>query len=155
MKKLLSVLIAAVIITGIVFGSTLVASSAGENQGPTLTIVNPVNSTGKGEKVAILGGGFEPGQELRVMVVDSAYGVKSDVGYALTPAPVANDAGAFAAVWGGYGRYVSRGLLGAGVHALYVTDIEYNVLAHATFVVYDAKAPREEWPSVADFLVPE
>ncbi|MFC2060499.1 hypothetical protein ACFLTZ_05360 [Chloroflexota bacterium] len=160
MEKLLSVLIAVIIITGIVFGSTAVAISAGNssNPSPQVTIVNPVeDGSNKKAWVGIIGSGFTPGQELRLLIVDSKVGAETNIMPRVVPEPIeVNDQGSFEALWTGAGRYFTRGLMDAGVYQFMVTDADYNILATAPLLVYQSKeADRAKWPVVADAMFPE
>ena len=160
MKKLLSVLVAVIIITGIVVGSTSVAISAGDsnNPSPQLTVVNPVaDGSNKKAWVGVIGSGFEPGQELRLLIIDSKVGVETNIMSRVDPKELnANDQGAFEALWKGAGRYFTKGLMDAGVYQFMVTDADYNILATAPLLVYQSKeADRAKWPVVANAMFPE
>jgi hypothetical protein len=80
-------------------------------------------------QVTIMGSGFQPGQELRLLF-KTADGVMTNIGPRLEPQPVANERGAWTTVWS-YGRLVSKKLVKAGVYAILVTDADYNILASA------------------------
>ena len=82
-----------------------------------------------------MGTGFQPGQEL-VILLTLPDGNQSDIGYALKPAPKADQTGSFATTWSA-GRYVQKGFITGGAYKLEVTDAEYNPLAYG--VVFFAK----------------
>ena len=152
MKKLIWGLIAVILVAGLVGGTSVGitgASPAGESESAlTLTVATPVLEIGKKTQVVIMGSGFEPGQEVNLLFT-TMDGVRADIGYALDPAPVANDLGAWAAAWTGAGRYCSKKLIKEGVYTITATDGEYNALATASVAFYDAGKPEEEWPGWA------
>ena len=99
MKKLLVVLIAVVVIAGLVAGTTIAAGSPdSSNPAPNVVVTTPVVALSSSATVTIMGSGYEPGQEVRLLVT-SLDGAKADIGYALDPEPVANEVGAWATVW--------------------------------------------------------
>ncbi len=152
MKKLIGGLIAAILVAVLVFGTGVGitgASPAGESEpAPTVVVVDPILKLDKKTQVVIMGAGFEPGQEIHLLVTD-VNGVRADVGATLDPEPVANEVGAWATAWTGAGRYISKKLIKEGVYTITVTDAEYNALASVAVAFYDAKKPEEEWPGWA------
>ena len=149
MKKLLVVLVAVVVIAGLVGGTTIAAGSpGGSDPAPTVVVITPVVELSNDATVTIMGSGYEPGQEV-VLIITSLDGVKADIGYALDPAPVANEVGAWATVWTAAGRYVKKKVVKEAIYSITVTDADYNTLATAPFGFYDASKPSEEWPSWA------
>ena len=133
MKKLLCVLIVAVMIAGIVFGSTLVASSASDssNPSPNAVVANPVVKWDKKAEIQILGSAFTPKQQIYLLITDSN-DIRSDfTAFDCAPEPVPNEQGAFATEWSGLGRMISKGLLEPGAYAIEVTDENYKTLATA------------------------
>jgi len=113
----------------------------------TVTVAVPVMELDKKAQAVIMGSGFEPGQEVRVLFI-TMDGGRSDIGYSLDPEPVANEAGAWATAWTECGsRYIKKGLIGEGIYTIIVTDSEYNTLASAPIAFYDAG--QEELPSWA------
>lgn len=97
--------------------------------GPTLATGTPMVKMSKKSEVVIMGTGFKPGQEL-VVLFTTADGSQSDIGYALKPAPKADQTGSFACTWSA-GRYVSKGFIEGGAYKIEVTDSDYNTLAHS------------------------
>ena len=103
-----------------------------------------------------MGSGYEPGQEIKLLVHLSGGGKAtwanvSDIGVYLDPFPViANEFGVWATAWT-VSRY-SR-LAGTGMYVLEVVDGEYNVLASAPFGFVDMKEPQEEWPKWGQVLL--
>ena len=143
MKKLLVVCTAAVIITMLIFGSTLVATSATATPGPTVVTDKPVQKWDKKGKITVLGSGFDEGQELHLMFTD-ATGVRVDfTSYSVSPAVEVNENGAFAGQWKGLGRFISKKLLKAGAYSIEVTDADYNILASTPFQVLEKEEEKK------------
>jgi hypothetical protein len=97
-----------------------------EGLGPVASMGTPlVKMAGKKTAgVVIMGTGFKPGLEVRILFV-SPDGLQSDIGYALKPAPKADKSGSWATTWNA-GRYVARKLVnpkGGG----YKIVITYNI----------------------------
>jgi hypothetical protein len=65
------------------------------------------------------------------ILLTTADGVKSDIGYSFEPEPVPNKMGAWASEWKDCGRYISSELVKEGVYVITVTDGEYHPLAEA------------------------
>lgn len=152
MKKLIGGLIAAILVAVLVFGTGVGitgASPAGESEpAPTVVVVDPILKLDKKAQVVIMGAGFEPGQEIHLLVTD-VNGVRADVGATLDPEPVANEVGAWATAWTGAGRYISKKLIKEGVYTITLTDAEYNALASVAVAFYDSEKPEEKWPGWA------
>jgi hypothetical protein len=132
MKKFLGYMTAVFFIIGLMglTGSSILGPSKciAAEVGPTLAIGTPMVKMSKKSQVVIMGTGFKPGQEL-VVLFSTADGNQSDIGYALKPAPKADQTGSFASTWGA-GRYVRKGFIKGGVYKIEVTDTDYNALAH-------------------------
>ena len=125
MKKTFVVLLAmAFVFTG---SSFLVPDKiqAGETT-PSVEVAGPVKMSKKA-KTTIQGKGFKPGMEVSILLTDKN-GIQSDVGYALKPAPKADESGAWSTSWS-CGRYIDRKLVKAGSYKITVTDADYNPLA--------------------------
>lgn len=108
----------------LVFAAAL--ANAGE---PTLTVNNPLALDDKGS-TQLSGSGFAPNHEV-IVLLSTADGVDSDIGYALEPAPVADANGNWQSAWN-YGRFVSKKLVGTGAYQLTATDADFVPLATAT-----------------------
>ena len=104
-------------------------------------------------KVAIMGSGFKPGQEIRLVVTQSD-GSMSDIGSQLKPEPVADKYGVWATAWT-VGNYSRKEVAKPGVYLLKACDADYEVLATAPFGYYDTKKDYKEWPSWAQAVVKE
>ena len=118
-------------------------AAAGE-PGPTVMAGTPVVKMSKKSKVVIIGSGFKPGQEVRILFT-TWDGVRADIGYALKPQPKANKVGAWTTTWS-CGRFVRKKLIKEGAYTLTVTDAEYNPIAHApvSFVAAKKKAKKKK-----------
>ncbi len=127
MKKVIGGLIAIIMVFGLIHISST-TSSAGE-LGPKVVIGTPVVKMSKQSKVVILGSGFKPGQEIRLLFTTDD-GLQSDIGYALSPDPKANKNGAWATTWSA-GRYVGRKLVKQGAYVISATDADYKIIDQA------------------------
>lgn len=108
--------------------------------GPVVMMGTPLVKADKKAKVVIMGSGFKPGQEVTVLIT-SPEGLQTDIGYALKPAPKADETGTWATTWSA-GRFVSKKIVPAGACKITVTDEEYNPIAHS--VVFFEKAAKKE-----------
>ena len=128
MKKTFVVLLAmAFVFTG---SSFLVPDKIQADEAtPSVEVAGPVKMSKKA-KVTVRGTGFKPGMEVNILLTDKN-GIPSDVGYALKPAPKADDSGNWSTTWS-CGRFIDRKLVKAGSHKITVTDAEYNPLAHTS-----------------------
>ena len=128
MKKTVVVLLAmAFVFTG---SSFLVPDKIQADEAtPSVEVAGPVKMSKKA-KVTVRGTGFKPGMEVNILLTDKN-GIPSDVGYALKPAPKADESGNWSTTWS-CGRFIDRKLVKAGSHKITVTDPEYNPLAHTS-----------------------
>jgi hypothetical protein len=124
MKKVIGGLIAIVMVLGMLH-ITSTRSSADET-GPKVVIGTPIVQMSKQSKVVILGSGFKPGQEVRLLFTTDD-GLQSDIGYALKPEPKANSIGTWATTWDA-GRYVARKLVKQGAYVITATDADYKII---------------------------
>ena len=98
---------------------------------PKVTISpNPVEYKRK-VKVTISGSGFEPKEQLGLLIVMG--GVPSDIGGMTEPEPVTNEKGEFSTVWT-IDREIRRKLLAPTSHTIQVTDEDWKPLAKGTLV---------------------
>lgn len=104
-------------------------------------------------KVAIMGSGFEPGQEIRLLITHPD-GSTSNIINQLKPEPVANKFGAWATAFTLW-RYSRGALAKPGVFILQACDASYNVLATIPFGYYSSKKPYKEWPGWTQAVVKE
>jgi hypothetical protein len=133
MKKMLGISVA-ILAVGLILTAcvgaqkdTMTASGAME---PNLVVYPAVVKMDKKATAFIMGSGFEPGKEILILLT-TADGVKSDIGYSFEPEPVPNKMGAWASEWKDCGRYISSELVKEGVYVITVTDGEYHPLAEA------------------------
>jgi len=124
MKTMMCIFVALVLA---LFGSGL--SQAGGNEGsPTITVSGP-DSLDKKAKVMISGKGFAPGQDISLLFT-AEDGMQSDIGYALKPAPKADQNGNWSTTWK-CGRFIQRKMVKAGSsYRITATDTQYAPLAH-------------------------
>lgn len=118
------------------------ASSGGGDQAkltPTLVVTTPVVTLGPG-KVVMYGTGFTPKQEVS-LVFKEAGGSMSGISGAVTPAPVANADGMWAAEWV-YSAYVK--MIQPGTAVISVVDSNFKTLAHAPVQFLAAPKPKPE-----------
>jgi len=158
MKKVLCALIAVMVSVGLMGWATVGprVAEAQEAIGPAPTIVimpSNVLRLDKKTKIAIMGSGFNPGQEIRLLITQSD-GSLSDINSELSPEPKANEFGVWGTAWT-VGDYASGSVAKAGAYIMKACDANYEVLATVPFGYYDAKKPYKEWPSWAQTLVKE
>jgi len=125
MKKLIGCIMALLFvgaITGVCFAAEL---------GPVVSMGTPlVKMAGKKTAgVVIMGTGFKPGQEVRILIITQD-GVETDIWSRMKPAPKADATGTWASTWNA-GQYVSRKLIKDGVYKIAATDDNYILIAHA------------------------
>lgn len=101
-----------------------------------------VATLGKKVSVMLMGSGFEPEKEIRILFTD-AEGMQTDVGYALTPEPKANKAGAFSTSWE-CDEFIKAKLITAGVFTLTATDAQFNPIAMTPISFAEAKAKADD-----------
>lgn len=147
MKELFRCTVAIIIAVGLMGFTGSLLPGHGEclaaDGGPVLTMGTPLVKMSKKSQVVIMGSGFKPGQEVRILIT-TPDGLQSDIGYALTPEPKADNAGAWATTWDA-GRYVSRKLIDpkGGAYKILAADADYNPIAHAP-VFFEPAAPAKK-----------
>jgi hypothetical protein len=147
MKKGMYGMMAVIVVVGLVGCATMGLSEKGAEEGlaepgPTVVVATPMVKMSKKAELSIVGTGFKPGQEVSLLIT-TADGLQSDIGYALKPKPVANKIGAWATTWS-CGPYISKKLIKEGAYTITVTDSEYTVLAHAPVAFYAEKKEKEK-----------
>jgi hypothetical protein len=105
---------------------------------PVVTIAQQIVELVPTVKIDIIGTGFEPGQELRLLYTD-AEGMQTDIGYALKPEVKANNSGAFFTTWDG-AEFLKAKLLTAGAKTITVTNSEFKALAETN--IFFKEAPK-------------
>ncbi|MFH1489967.1 MAG: hypothetical protein ABII06_13775 [Pseudomonadota bacterium] len=125
MKKTLGVLTAVIFLF---IGCSSLGTGKSQEGGmkPSVEMAGPVKLDKKA-KTMIKGKGFKPGQEVYVVFTDKN-GIESDIGYALKPAPKADDKGNWSTSWN-CAHFVAKKLVKEGEFKLTVTDMDYNPLA--------------------------
>ena len=120
------------------------ASSGGDQTkfSPVLVVTTPVVTLGPG-KVVMYGTGFTPKQEVSLVFKDAG-GSMSGISGAVTPAPVANADGMWAAEWT-YAAYSA--MIKPGTAVISVVDSNFKTLAHAP--VEFLPAPPKPKPEAA------
>jgi hypothetical protein len=142
MKKLIIALVALAVIAGLVLGTSVL--SAATAPAPNIVMGTPlVKMDSKVCKITVMGSGFKSGATVNI-ILKTSDGVMSDVTPFLSPAPQANEVGAWATVFDA-STFVGKKLMGQGVFTLQVTDVDYNTLANVPFGLYDPAAP-DKWP---------
>ncbi len=106
---------------------------------PVVAVATPVATIAKKVSVDIMGAGYDPGEEVRILFTD-AEGMQTDIGYALEPAPTANKSGAFSTTWQ-VGEFISAKLVTPGVFTLTVTNNEFKPLAQTAIAFKEAPKP--------------
>ena len=92
----------------------------------------------KSVSVDIMGSGFEPEQEVRILLTDLD-GMQTDIGYALSPETKANKSGAFFTTWNA-NEFIKAKLVSPGAFQLTATTSEFKPLTE-TYVFFKA-APK-------------
>ena len=106
-----------------------VAQAADSEGSPKLMVSGP-DTMDKKASVVISGKGFKPGQEISLLFT-AQDGMQSDIGYALSDVPKADQNGNWSTTWE-CGRFIQRKLVKAGgSYKLTATDSQYSALAHA------------------------
>jgi hypothetical protein len=146
MKKLWEGLVAAIFVLGLIgilgqetFGPT--ECLAGELR-PIVTVGTPVVKIDRKAAVVIMGSGFPPGQEIRILLMTPGR-ADADLDGVLKPDPKVDTTGSWATTWDA-GLYVNRELIDAGVSKLTVTDAEYNPIAHTPIFFQGEEKPKED-----------
>jgi hypothetical protein len=133
MKRVLCFLIAVLMFAGLVG-----CASMGKGKSAAKLIVDtPEVVMSKKAVVNLSGQGFKAGEEVAILF-KAVDGNTSDIGFALDPQPVADDAGVWATTWK-CGRFISKKLIKAGTYTLKAADADYNVLAEATVTFISGK----------------
>ena len=103
--------------------------------------VKPMANLAKTEAISIMGSGFAPGKEVKVLYTDPK-GITADLEAYIDPKPSVRSDGTFYAVWK-CGRYVSKKMVLPGVTYIKVVDDDYNLLAHGSVAFFKDGAPTK------------
>lgn len=90
-----------------------------------VSVAGPAKLDKKGS-IEISGKGFAPNSTIVLLL--NAGDIKSDIGDALKPAPVADAAGAWKTTWS-YGRMVKKKIITAGAYNIDVANEDYEKMA--------------------------
>jgi hypothetical protein len=150
MKKAMYGLLVAIVFVGMLGWAAMGPRKAGAEEGlaaqgapgPEVVVVTPMVKMSNKAKFSIMGSGFKPGEEVRLLFT-TMDGVEANIGYALEPQPVANKVGAWITTWS-CGRYIKRKLITEGAYTITVTDSKYNKLAHAPVAFYAEKESEKK-----------
>jgi len=134
MKKTLLGLLMFVLIIGLIGCANMSGSKSADSPGPSVVMGTPEVPLDKKAEAVIMGKGFQPGQEVYILVTD-ANGIQSDIEYALKPIPKADAAGEWTTTWS-CGRYVRKKLVKEGSHVLTVVSTNYEPLATTEVTFY-------------------
>ena len=107
-----------------------------------VTVVPAAATLAKKVSVVLMGSGFEADKEIRILFTD-AEGMQTDIGYALTPEPKTNKAGAFSTTWA-CDEFIKAKLVAEGVFTLTATDAQFNPLALTPISFAAAKAKTDD-----------
>lgn len=80
--------------------------------------------------IELSGSGFAPNSDVTLLFTTKD-GVESDIGYALKPAPRADDKGNWSTTWS-YGRFVKKKLVDAGEYSLVATDDDFSPVTNTS-----------------------
>lgn len=142
MKRELGLLVVFGLVSLFVLGC---ASQDIMKQGPSLVVTTPVVELSPAARVTMYGTGFTPQKEVTLLFADPGGGM-SGISGAVTPLPVPNKDGAWAAVWNA-APYLK--MLKPGTAMISVVDENFKTLAHApvVFVAPPKPAPTKPAPT--------
>jgi len=132
--------------------------SAEDGPAPSVTAANSIVQLSGDTKVVLIGAGFEPGQEIHLLVTTDQDGIQaeSDLTYAGDPEPVANAKGAWGTSCGAFDRwFVGKGWITEGVYSIVATDADGNRLATTSVALYAPEKPDDNWPAWAKIELSE
>ncbi len=116
-------------------------ATAKTGSGPTIVVDNPMVKIAKGAKVTIIGSGFEPGQEIRVLLIPLD-NVITDLVDDLKPYPVPNKIGAWVTTWACDPHL--QDTIREGAYEIKVTTMDYKFLAKSPIAFYKEKTEKVE-----------
>ncbi|MFC1815609.1 hypothetical protein ACFL0M_06600 [Thermodesulfobacteriota bacterium] len=111
----------------LVFFNIYPAKIFAEELKPIVTMGTPLVKMNKKTKVVIMGTGFKPGQEVKILLTTKDEMQTSLHGTIKPAGPVADKSGTWVTTWtlGNFARVVK-----AGAYKLNVTDSKYNFITH-------------------------
>lgn len=131
MKKITASLIAVFFVFALM-GMLAACASRSGGMASGASVEAPQAKMSNKAEVVIKGKGFKPGQEINIVLITTD-GVRTDIGYALKPAPKSDDAGSWTTTWSA-GRFVSKKLVKKGANKIMIFDADYNQLAQGAVV---------------------
>lgn len=134
MKTTLTGLMTLILILGFWGCASTSGGKSATASGATIVMGTPRVPLDKEAEAVIMGKGFQPGQEVFLVITD-ANGVQSDIEYALKPIPKADAAGAWSTTWS-CGRYVQKKLVKEGTFVITAVSTKYEPLASAQVTFY-------------------
>ncbi len=137
MKKTLIGMLTLILVIGLFGCAQMTGSKSNADPAPTIVMGTPKVPLDNKATAVILGVGFQPGQEVYILITD-ANGVQSDIEYALKPVPKADEAGTWSTTWS-CGRYVKKKLVKEGAYTITAVNTMYEPLASAPITFYKAK----------------
>lgn len=126
MKRFFTAIVFLAVAT-LVVGCANFASKA-EKSNYEVSVAGSAQLASKG-KIEISGKGFVPNSNIVLLL--NAGDVKSDIGDALKPAPVADATGEWKTTWS-YGRMVKKKIIKAGDYTVDVVNEDYDKLSSVT-----------------------
>lgn len=118
--------------------------TAPKGLGPMVVMGTPVVKMSKNSSAVIMGTGFKPKQEVRVLFATQD-GLQSDIGYALKPEPKVDASGTWGTTWSA-GRYVARKLIKpeGGAYTITAADADYNPIASTVVTFVPEKKKKKK-----------
>ncbi len=123
-----------IVLVGMLSACASLSSRSGSTASDASVVISDAKMS-KDAKVVISGKGFKRGQEINVVVL-TADGVQTDIGYALKPEPKPDNSGAWSSTWSA-GRFVSKKLVRKGANRVLIFDGEYNLLVKDVVIFTD------------------
>ena len=142
MKQVMWTWVAVVfLVCGTLIGVGSSSAEEGLQPRPTVVVANPMVKIEKNAALVIMGSGFKPGQEIRVLFkpLDGVFG---DIGYALKPYPKPNKYGNWVTTWK-CGRHLRKNIK-ESAYNLTVFTMEYDFLAQTPIAFYKEKPPEKK-----------
>jgi len=146
MKKFFGIVIVVTLFAGLMgfFGSNALGTGeciAAEDR-PIITAATPLLILDTKSKAVIMGSGFKPGQQLRILIT-TPDGMETDIAGYMKPAPKADATGTWASTWS-LSYYVKNKLVTAGAMTIRATDENYNLITHTPIFFQEPKKDKAE-----------
>jgi len=118
-----------------------VDQSVAAEPGPVVAVGTPLVKRGDFAAIVIMGTGFQPGQEIRILFT-TPDGQQADIGYALKPEPKPDKTGSWFTTWDA-SSFVKEKLVTGGAYKLCVADGDYRIITH-TPVFFQPEKDKED-----------